>query len=56
MNDTTETDDCRPCFLCRAGDAREAVFRAANLIGVDTSKAQSLINLLSSHGWELRKS
>lgn len=55
-SDTTETDDCRPGCPCRAGDAREAVFRAANLIGVDTSKAQSLINLLSSHGWELRKS
>jgi hypothetical protein len=59
MNDSkysTETDDCKPICPCKAADAQEALTRAANLIGVDTSSAQSLINLLAFHGWELRKS
>lgn len=53
---STKTDDCKPACPCKASDAREAVTRAANLIGLDASSAQSLINLLAFHGWELRKS
>lgn len=59
MNDSkysTKTDDCKPTCPCKARDAQEAVARGANLIGTDVSSAQSLINLLAFHGWELRKS
>jgi hypothetical protein len=53
---SAETNDCKPICPCKAANAQEAVARAANLIGVDASSAQSLVNLLAFHGWELRKS
>ena len=55
MNESAETDDCNPTCPCKAGDAREAVTRAANLIGLGTYEASCLMNLLAFHGWELRK-
>lgn len=46
---------CRPTCPCKAANSRDAVERAAKMIGLKEQSALSLAAILRANGWELVK-